>query len=113
MAFGEIDSWRHKFLLSVKFLKVYVQKPWDNNIICRLLQGFWPTLREDGKILFTFGLHKENHIMLLDKNTEVKVRSPDGHTGYFDIVAGGQQGDTLAPYLFIICPDYELKTSFE
>ena len=29
----------------------------------------------------------------------------------FDIVAGILQGDTLAPYLFIICLDYVLRTS--
>ena len=29
---------------------------------------------------------------------------------YFDIVAGVLQGDTLAPYLFIICLDYVLRT---
>ena len=45
------------------------------------------------------------------KNTKVKVRSPDGDTDYFDIVAGVLQGDTLAPYLFIICLDYMLRTS--
>ena len=39
-----------------------------------------------------------------------KVRSPDGDTEYFDIVAGVLQGDTLAPYLFIICLDYVLRT---
>ena len=39
------------------------------------------------------------------------MRSPDGDTEYFDIVAGVLQGDTLAPYLFIICLDYVLKTS--
>ena len=38
-----------------------------------------------------------------------EVRSPDGDTDYFDIVAG----DTLAPYLFIICLDYVLKTSVD
>ena len=27
-------------------------------------------------------------------------------TEYFDIVAGVLQGDTIAPYLFIICLDY-------
>ena len=32
-------------------------------------------------------------------------------TEYFDFVAGVQQGDTLAPYLFIICLDYVLRTS--
>ena len=43
----------------------------------------------------------------------MKVRSPDGDTGYFDIVAGVLQGDTLAPYLFIICLDYVLRTSID
>ena len=46
-------------------------------------------------------------------NTEVKVCSPDRDTEYFDIVAGVLQGDTLAPYLFIICLDYELRTSID
>ena len=31
-------------------------------------------------------------------------------TQYFDIIAGVLQGDTLAPYLFIICLDYMLRT---
>ena len=48
---------------------------------------------------------------MLYKNTKVKVCSPDGDTNYFDIVAGVLQGDTLAPYLFIICLDYVLRTS--
>ena len=43
----------------------------------------------------------------------MKVRSPDGDTEYFDIVAGVQQGDTLSPYLFIICLDYVLRTSID
>ena len=51
--------------------------------------------------------------MILYKNTKVKVRSPDGDTNYFDIVAGGLQGDTLAPYLFIIYLDYLLRTSID
>ena len=36
-------------------------------------------------------------ITILYKNPKVKVRSPDGHTEYFDIIAGVLQGDTLAP----------------
>ena len=44
---------------------------------------------------------------------KVKVRSPDGDTDYFDIEAFVLQGDTLAPYLFIICLDYTLKTSMD
>ena len=43
--------------------------------------------------------------MILYRNTELKVRSPGGDTDYLDILAGVQQGDTLNPYLFIICLD--------
>ena len=50
---------------------------------------------------------------MLYRNIKVKVRSPDGDTDYFDIVAGVLQGDTLAPYLFIICLDYMLRTSID
>ena len=46
-------------------------------------------------------------------NTKVKVRSPDGDTEYFDNVAGVLQGDTLAPYPFIIRLDYVLRTSID
>ena len=52
-------------------------------------------------------------IMMLYKNTKVKVRSPVGDTDYFDIEAGVLQGDTLAPYLFIISLDYVLRTSID
>ncbi len=57
------------------------------------------------------GVHKETvaAIAILYRNTKVKVRSPDGDTEYFDIVAGVLQGDLLAPYLFIICLDYILR----
>ena len=48
--------------------------------------------------------------MMLYRNTKVKVCSPDGDTDYFGIVAYVQQGDTLAPYLFIIYLDYVLRT---
>ena len=47
---------------------------------------------------------------MLYKNMKVKVCSPKGDTDYFDIVAGVLQGDTLAPYLIIICLDYVLRT---
>ena len=39
------------------------------------------------------------------------VRSPDGNTNFFDILAGVLQGDTLAPYIFVICLDCVLRTS--
>ena len=64
------------------------------------------------QILLAYGIPKETvaAITILYRNTKVKVRSPDGDTEYFDIVAGVLQGDTLAPYLFIICLDYVLRT---
>ena len=67
------------------------------------------------QILLAYGLPKETvaAIMILYRNTNVKVRSPGGDTDYFDIVAGVLQGDTLAPYLFIICLDYVLRTSID
>ena len=34
-------------------------------------------------------------------------------TNYFEIVAGVLQGNTLAPYLFIICINYVLPTSID
>ena len=43
--------------------------------------------------------------MILYRNTKVKVRSLDGDSEYFDIVARVLQGDTLAPYLFIVYLD--------
>ena len=67
------------------------------------------------QILLAYSLPKETiaAIMMLYKNTKVKVCSPDGDTNYFDIVACVLQGDTLAPYLFIISLDYMLRTSID
>ena len=102
--------------------------------ICRILEGVRANKREStilfvdfstafdsihrGKmeqILLAYGLHKEivKAIMMLYKSTKVKVCSPDGDTDYFGIVAGVQQGDTLAPYLLIIWQDYELRISID
>ena len=99
--------------------------------ICRILEGVWAKILQvtilfidftkafdsihRGKmeqILLAYGLPKETiaTMMILYRNTKVKVHSPDGDTDDFDIVAGVLQGDTLAPYLFIICLDYVLRT---
>ena len=61
------------------------------------------------QILLAYGLPKETiaAIMILYRNTKVK------DTEYFDIVAGVLQRDTLAPYLFIFCLDYVLRTSID
>ena len=67
------------------------------------------------QILLAYGLPKETvaAIMMLYRNTQVKLRSPDGDTDYFNIVVGVLQRDTLARYLFIICLDYVLRTSID
>ena len=41
------------------------------------------------------------------------VVSPDGDTDFFDIVVEVLQGNTLAPYLFVLCLDYVLQTSID
>ena len=67
------------------------------------------------QIPLTYSLPKETvtAIIMLYRNTKLKVCSQDGDTDYFDIVAGVLQGDTLAPYLFMICLDYVLRTSID
>ena len=67
------------------------------------------------QIILAYFLPKETvtDIIMLYRNAKVKVRSPDGDTDDFDIVAGVLQGDTLFPYLFIICLDYVLRTSID
>ena len=51
--------------------------------------------------------------MMLYKHTKAKVRSPDGDTEFFDVLAGVLQGDTFAPFLFIIALDYILRTTLD
>ena len=65
------------------------------------------------QILLVYGFPKETvmTVMILYKNTKPTVHSPDGDIDYFDIVTGVLQGETLAPFLFIICLNYILQTS--
>ena len=67
------------------------------------------------QILLVYGVPKEIVAtkMMLYKNIKVKACSQDGNTDYFDFVAGLIQGDILAPYPFIICLDYVLRTSLD
>ena len=102
--------------------------------ICRILKGVWAknlqatilfvdfTKAFDSihrgkmeQILLAYGIPKETvaAIIILYRKTKVKVRSPDGDTDYFDIIAGVLQGNTLASYPFIICLDYMLRTSID
>ena len=52
-------------------------------------------------------------IRALYVSTKAKVISPDGDTEIFNIHAGVLQGDTLAPFLFIIVLDYVLRISVD
>ena len=63
------------------------------------------------QILLAYSLPKETvtALMMLYKNTKVKVRSLDGDRDYFDIEVGVLPGDSLAPYLSIIARYKGLK----
>jgi hypothetical protein len=52
-------------------------------------------------------------IRALYTSNKAKVISPDGDTEFFDIQAGVLQGDTLAPFLFILVLDYVLRISVD
>ena len=74
-----------------------------------------PFTRRMEQILRAYGLLKETvaSITILYRNTKIKVRFPDGDTDDFDIVAGVLQVVTQAPYLFIICINYVIRTSID
>ena len=56
-------------------------------------------------ILSVYGIPTETleAIMILYLETISIVRTPDGDTPYFEITTGVLKGDTIAPFLFIIC----------
>ena len=66
-------------------------------------------------ILKAYGIPERimNAIMEIYRNIKAKVKSPDGDTDYFEILAGVMQGDTLAPFLFVIVLDYAMRQAIE
>ena len=72
------------------------KKPRGNNIIDFTKAFDSIHMGKMEQILLAYGLPEETvtAIMMLYRNTQVKVRSPDGDTDYFDIVTGILQGDT-------------------
>ena len=52
-------------------------------------------------------------IKVLYTNTSSTIMTPDGETEPIDIMAGILQGDTLAPFLFIMVLDYVLRKSLD
>ena len=67
------------------------------------------------KILKAYGIPPTllRAIEAMYTNTRAKVVSPDGETELFDITGGVLQGDTLAPFLFIIVLDYALRKAMK
>ena len=67
------------------------------------------------KILLAYGI-PEALVSLIQKlytGTKARVVTVDGATDLFDILAGVLQGDTLAPYLFIIVVDYIMTITMD
>ena len=64
-------------------------------------------------ILEAYGIPTEtvNAIRTMYKDTSCIVSTSDGDTDPFNIVTGVLQGDPLAPFLFIICLDYAMRSS--
>ena len=91
------------------------KKSQANITICRFLQSIrFLTQRKNVANLLTYGPPK-NCYCYNDalQNMKAIVCSSDDDTNFFDISIGVMQGDTLAPYLFIIYLDYVLWTSIE
>ena len=67
------------------------------------------------EILKAYGIHENimNVIMITYKESKSIVRSDDGDTEFINITGIVLQGDTLVPFLFIICLDYVLKMSLD
>ena len=106
---NDLSSYIYFFFSSLLcFIKTYVHLQELKNLEATIVFVYFTKAFDSihrGKMeqtLLAYGLPKETFvaIMMLYRNTKVKVRSPDGDTDYFDIVAGVLQGDTLSPYLY-------------
>ena len=67
------------------------------------------------EILGFYGIPSEiiNVIIVLYSNTCSSVLTPDCETEPFDVLTGILQGDTLAPFLFVVVVDYIMRTSVD
>ena len=78
---------------------------------------FFHTVNYDkmSEILGLYGIPSEiiNAIKVLYSNTKSTILTPDGETEHFDILADILEGDTLAPFLFIIVIDYIMRVSVD
>ena len=74
---------------------MYVQKNREAKIYSSTVDSIHSGKMEE--MLLVYGFHKETIAAIIMLYKKVKIRSPDGDTDYFDIVAGVLQRDTLAP----------------
>ena len=51
-------------------------------------------------------------IRKLYENIRARVITPDGETKYFQVTTGLLQGDTLAPYFFVIVLDHIMRQTY-
>ena len=67
------------------------------------------------KILAAYGVPPQllRAIEVAYSKTSARVVTPDGLSDVFEILAGVLQGDTLAPFLFIIVLDYALRKALQ
>ena len=67
------------------------------------------------KILRAYGVPEKivGAINIMYTDTIAKVLSQDGESDFFEILAGVLQGDTPAPFLFIIVVDYVMRTAID
>ena len=65
-------------------------------------------------ILKAYGIPDElvTAIIIMYEDATAKVVTLYGEMDTFNILAGVLQGDTLAPYLFVIIIDYVMRTAF-
>ena len=80
------------------------KKAFDSIDRCKLME-----------ILKAYGIPEKlvKAISIMYEDTIGKVISPDGETEFFRIMAGVLQGDTLAPFLFVIAIDYVLRLAID
>ena len=62
-------------------------------------------------VLKAYGVPVEivDAVNMVYTNTTAQVLSRDGDAEFFEILTGVLQGDTLAPYLFIVALDYAMR----
>ncbi|KAL5265022.1 hypothetical protein ACHWQZ_G005950 [Mnemiopsis leidyi] len=100
----KVDNYRGIVLTSI------VSKTLDRMILNRIRPAMENILRINQT---AYGI-PQNFVKLVEamyKDTLARVITEDGLTGAFFILAGVMQGDTLAPYLFVIAIDYVITTA--